>query len=240
MYPDPEKKRNRGYLGYDSSALPPRDRLDRQQLRYELDLNSWNLRIWGVAASGFLTDSCVAINDNSNLQCFPPFSVFLLLLLAHSGFVPSPADTAASCRCRCRCRYQVQPVRHQCHPLDRLVRLLPPRTMDRSDHQPLHPHRVGPCPRPGTPRCCGRDCFSFLLPADTSSSCPGPCWASCSSASSLIGTGGPVSTASSSCWSLCPPSASPPRAMATATCPSCPSSSGYVSSLEDHHHLLLL
>ncbi|KAL2178586.1 major facilitator superfamily domain-containing protein [Thermothelomyces heterothallicus CBS 202.75] len=30
---------------------------DRQQLRYELDLNSWNLRIWGVAASGFLTDS---------------------------------------------------------------------------------------------------------------------------------------------------------------------------------------
>ncbi|KAK3906202.1 major facilitator superfamily domain-containing protein [Staphylotrichum tortipilum] len=57
MHPDPEKKRNRGYLGYDSSALPPRDRLDRQQLRYELDLNSWNLRIWGVAASGFLTDS---------------------------------------------------------------------------------------------------------------------------------------------------------------------------------------
>jgi hypothetical protein len=30
---------------------------DRDQLRYELDLNSWNLRIWGVAASGFLTDS---------------------------------------------------------------------------------------------------------------------------------------------------------------------------------------
>ncbi|KAJ4295752.1 hypothetical protein N0V88_004454 [Collariella sp. IMI 366227] len=26
MYPNPEKKRNRGYLGYDSSALPPRDR----------------------------------------------------------------------------------------------------------------------------------------------------------------------------------------------------------------------
>jgi len=25
MYPDPEKKRNRGYLGYDSSALPPRE-----------------------------------------------------------------------------------------------------------------------------------------------------------------------------------------------------------------------
>lgn len=30
---------------------------DRRQLRYELDLNSWNLRIWMVAASGFLTDS---------------------------------------------------------------------------------------------------------------------------------------------------------------------------------------
>ncbi|KAK4144657.1 putative inorganic phosphate transporter [Dichotomopilus funicola] len=57
MYPNPEKKRNRGYLGHDSSALSPRDRQDRQQLRYELDLNSWNLRIWGVAASGFLTDS---------------------------------------------------------------------------------------------------------------------------------------------------------------------------------------
>ncbi|KAK4648786.1 uncharacterized protein QC761_113820 [Podospora bellae-mahoneyi] len=57
MYPDPERKRNRGYLGEDSSGLPPRDLQDRQQLRYELDLNSWNLRIWGVAASGFLTDS---------------------------------------------------------------------------------------------------------------------------------------------------------------------------------------
>ncbi|KAK3362868.1 major facilitator superfamily domain-containing protein [Lasiosphaeria hispida] len=32
---------------------------ERHQLRYELDLNSWNLRIWGVAASGFLTDSCL-------------------------------------------------------------------------------------------------------------------------------------------------------------------------------------
>ncbi|KAL2019244.1 hypothetical protein VTK56DRAFT_9971 [Thermocarpiscus australiensis] len=57
MYPHPEKTRNRGYLGYDSSALPPRDQQDRHQLRYELDLNSWNLRIWAVAASGFLTDS---------------------------------------------------------------------------------------------------------------------------------------------------------------------------------------
>ena len=26
MYPDPEIRRNRGYLGYDSSALSPRDR----------------------------------------------------------------------------------------------------------------------------------------------------------------------------------------------------------------------
>jgi hypothetical protein len=32
MYPDPEKKRNRGYLGYDSSALPPRDRQARRRL----------------------------------------------------------------------------------------------------------------------------------------------------------------------------------------------------------------
>lgn len=82
MYPDDAEKKNRGFLGFDSSALPPRDlqvstlhadtascvgvstshltnacSQDRQQLRYELDLNSWNLRIWGVAASGFLTDS---------------------------------------------------------------------------------------------------------------------------------------------------------------------------------------
>ncbi|KAK3336529.1 phosphate transporter [Cercophora scortea] len=56
-YPEIERRRNRGFLGFDSSALPPRDRQDRHQLRYELDLNSWNLRIWGVAASGFLTDS---------------------------------------------------------------------------------------------------------------------------------------------------------------------------------------
>ncbi|KAK6865696.1 MFS general substrate transporter [Apiospora arundinis] len=58
-----EVRKNRGFLGFDSTALPPRDlqaRLqptDRRQLRYELDLNDWNLRIWGVAASGFLTDS---------------------------------------------------------------------------------------------------------------------------------------------------------------------------------------
>lgn len=52
-----EKRRNRGYLGFDSSALPSRDLQDRHQLRCELDLNRWNLRIWGVAASGFLTDS---------------------------------------------------------------------------------------------------------------------------------------------------------------------------------------
>ncbi|KAH8202646.1 hypothetical protein TruAng_003132 [Truncatella angustata] len=53
----PEVRRNRGFLGSDSSALPSRDLQDRRQLRYELDLNSWNFRIWGVAASGFLTDS---------------------------------------------------------------------------------------------------------------------------------------------------------------------------------------
>lgn len=57
MYPEPERRRNRGFLGSDSSALSPQDRQDRRQLRYELDLNAWNLRIWGVAASGFLTDS---------------------------------------------------------------------------------------------------------------------------------------------------------------------------------------
>ncbi|KAK3995433.1 putative inorganic phosphate transporter [Cladorrhinum sp. PSN332] len=57
LQPDPERKQNRGYLGEYSEALPQRDRQARDQLRYQLDLNSWNLRIWGVAASGFLTDS---------------------------------------------------------------------------------------------------------------------------------------------------------------------------------------
>lgn len=33
-------------------------------MRYELDLNSWNLRIWGVAASGFLTDSYNLFSSN--------------------------------------------------------------------------------------------------------------------------------------------------------------------------------
>ncbi|PSR90435.1 major facilitator superfamily domain-containing protein [Coniella lustricola] len=56
-YPDDVERKNRGFLGHDSSALSASDRQDRRQLRYELDLNSWNLRIWGVAASGFLTDS---------------------------------------------------------------------------------------------------------------------------------------------------------------------------------------
>ncbi|KAF7548367.1 hypothetical protein G7Z17_g7104 [Cylindrodendrum hubeiense] len=55
---------NRGFLGSDSSALPSQDAQDRQQLRYELDLNSWNLRIWGVAASGFLTDSYNLFSTN--------------------------------------------------------------------------------------------------------------------------------------------------------------------------------
>ncbi|KAF4829456.1 Repressible high-affinity phosphate permease [Colletotrichum tropicale] len=62
--PDPLARRNRGFLGSDSSALPPRDDQDRRQLRYELDLNSWNLRIWGVAASGFLTDSYNLFSTN--------------------------------------------------------------------------------------------------------------------------------------------------------------------------------
>ncbi|TQV95934.1 phosphate transporter [Cordyceps javanica] len=56
--------RNRGFLGADSSALPTQDLQDRHQLRYELDLNSWNFRIWGVAASGFLTDSYNLFSTN--------------------------------------------------------------------------------------------------------------------------------------------------------------------------------
>ncbi|KAH7026334.1 inorganic phosphate transporter [Microdochium trichocladiopsis] len=59
-----EKRRNRGFLGFDSAALSARDAQDRRQLRYELDLNSWNLRIWGVAASGFLTDSYNLFSTN--------------------------------------------------------------------------------------------------------------------------------------------------------------------------------
>ncbi|KAG6111074.1 hypothetical protein E4U31_004975 [Claviceps sp. LM219 group G6] len=60
MPPDtPVHRKNRGFLASDSSALPPQDQEDRKQLRYELDLNSWNFRIWVVAASGFLTDSYV-------------------------------------------------------------------------------------------------------------------------------------------------------------------------------------
>ncbi|CCF38408.1 phosphate transporter [Colletotrichum higginsianum] len=62
--PDPLVRRNRGFLGGDSFALSARDRQDRSQLRYELDLNSWNLRIWGVAASGFLTDSYNLFSTN--------------------------------------------------------------------------------------------------------------------------------------------------------------------------------
>ncbi|KAJ4860198.1 sugar transporter domain-containing protein [Trichoderma breve] len=57
-------RRNRGFLGADSSALSSQDVQDRHQLRYELDLNSWNLRIWGVAASGFLTDSYNLFSSN--------------------------------------------------------------------------------------------------------------------------------------------------------------------------------
>ncbi|KAH6610911.1 hypothetical protein Trco_000931 [Trichoderma cornu-damae] len=57
-------RRNRGFLGADSSALSSQDLQDRHQLRYELDLNSWNFRIWGVAASGFLTDSYNLFSTN--------------------------------------------------------------------------------------------------------------------------------------------------------------------------------
>ncbi|KAI3548487.1 phosphate transporter [Colletotrichum paranaense] len=78
--PDPLVRRNRGYLGSDSSALSARDIQDRSQLRYELDLNSWNLRIWGVAASGFLTDSYNLFSTN--------------VILASIAFVywPSPGE----------------------------------------------------------------------------------------------------------------------------------------------------
>ncbi|KAG6006315.1 hypothetical protein E4U43_000456 [Claviceps pusilla] len=58
------RRRNRGFLGHDSSALSSQDQQDRNQLRYELDLNSWNFRIWGVAASGFLTDSYNLFSTN--------------------------------------------------------------------------------------------------------------------------------------------------------------------------------
>ncbi|KAF5018594.1 hypothetical protein F66182_9423 [Fusarium sp. NRRL 66182] len=57
-------RQSRGFLGSDSSALPAQDAQDRQQLRYELDLNSWNFRIWGVCASGFLTDSYNLFSTN--------------------------------------------------------------------------------------------------------------------------------------------------------------------------------
>lgn len=60
----PSRRKNRGFLGSDSSALPAQDEQDRNQLRYELDLNSWNFRIWGVAASGFLTDSYNLFSTN--------------------------------------------------------------------------------------------------------------------------------------------------------------------------------
>ncbi|OIW32810.1 MFS general substrate transporter [Coniochaeta ligniaria NRRL 30616] len=50
-------RKNRGFLGHDSSALTHEEDIDRQQLRFGIDLNQWNLRIWAVAASGFLTGS---------------------------------------------------------------------------------------------------------------------------------------------------------------------------------------
>lgn len=50
-------RKNRGFLGHDSSGLTPDEDIDRQQLRFGINLNAWNLRIWAVAASGFLTGS---------------------------------------------------------------------------------------------------------------------------------------------------------------------------------------
>jgi len=50
-------RKNRGFLGHDSSALSQEEDVDRQQLRFGINLNAWNLRIWAVAASGFLTGS---------------------------------------------------------------------------------------------------------------------------------------------------------------------------------------
>ncbi|KKA26031.1 hypothetical protein TD95_000328 [Thielaviopsis punctulata] len=58
------RPRNRGFLGADLEHLSRQDKQDRDQLRMELDLNSWNLRIWGVAASGFLTDSYNLFSSN--------------------------------------------------------------------------------------------------------------------------------------------------------------------------------
>ncbi|KAK7757827.1 hypothetical protein SLS62_000205 [Diatrype stigma] len=52
--------------------------LDRHQLRCELDLNGWNLRIWAVAASGFLTDSYNLFSTN--------------VILASISFVYFPDD----------------------------------------------------------------------------------------------------------------------------------------------------
>jgi hypothetical protein len=122
MYPNPERKRNRGYLGHDSSALPPRDSQDRHQLRYELDLNSWNLRIWGVAASGFLTDSCVLMT--LSLSAKQRKRIMSLTVFAR----------------------QIQPLCFQCHPLHSLVCLLPPRPVVWPSHQPLHAPWVGLSP----------------------------------------------------------------------------------------------
>ncbi|PHH59760.1 hypothetical protein CDD81_2598 [Ophiocordyceps australis] len=60
----PVRRLNRGFLGSDSAALSPQLAQQRRQLRCELDLNSWNMRIWGVAASGFLTDSYNLFSTN--------------------------------------------------------------------------------------------------------------------------------------------------------------------------------
>ncbi|KAF2468446.1 phosphate transporter [Lindgomyces ingoldianus] len=46
-----------GFLGPNGEVLTEQERRDRQRLRDEIDLNSFNLRIWAVAATGFFTDS---------------------------------------------------------------------------------------------------------------------------------------------------------------------------------------
>ncbi|KAF2259816.1 MFS general substrate transporter [Lojkania enalia] len=46
-----------GFLGPNAEALTGGELRDRQRLRDDIDLNSFNLRIWAVAATGFFTDS---------------------------------------------------------------------------------------------------------------------------------------------------------------------------------------
>jgi MFS transporter, PHS family, inorganic phosphate transporter len=76
-------------------------------LRYELDLNSWNLRIWGVAASGFLTDSYVSVRgcrfryvtspDANDWAWYSSYNLFSTnVILASVSFVYWPDYTSPS------------------------------------------------------------------------------------------------------------------------------------------------